>query len=78
MDKKKLAINCIIFGSLILSLELFMLNIISYLDRLSSKSWYSNPFDYIKETSIFIPMAIPIIMVFFGMIIYDIQNNQKA
>lgn len=78
MDKKKLAINCIIFGSLILSLELFMLKIISYLDRIATNSWHSNPFDYIKEPIILYAMAIPVIIVIFGIINYDTQKNQKA
>lgn len=83
MDKKKLAINCIIFGSLTLSLELFMLRIMSHLDRLMgikffNYDWHSNPLEYIKEPIILYAMAIPVIMVLFGIVNYDTQKNQKA
>lgn len=77
MDKKKLAINCIIFGSLTLSLELFMLKMISYLDRLATNSWNLNTLEYIKEPIILYAMAIPTIMVLFGIVIYDTEKNNN-
>ncbi len=77
MNKKNLGIACIIFGSLTLSLELFMLKMISYLDRLATNSWNLNTLEYIKEPIILYAMAIPTIMVLFGIVIYDTEKNNN-
>ncbi|WXR62679.1 hypothetical protein WG909_05415 [Peptostreptococcaceae bacterium AGR-M142] len=54
-----------------------MLKIISYLDRIATHSWNLNTLEYIKEPIILYAMAIPVIMVLFGIVNYDTEKNNN-
>ncbi|MEA4973040.1 hypothetical protein SDC9_144371 [bioreactor metagenome] len=69
MNNKPIALMGIIFGSLFLSFEIYMLKIVQYLDK-SGGSWFENVWEYAKMFPCNIALFITIAVVIFSFFIF--------
>ncbi|MDI9496070.1 MAG: hypothetical protein QM227_07365 [Bacillota bacterium] len=65
MNKSFIGRLAIIFGSLVLSLQLYGLKIIQALDK-QKGSWKTNPMDYAGEAPMSIALVITIVVIIYG------------
>lgn len=79
MNKLFLGNISIIFGGLILSVEIYGLKIIKALDIISQKYFWDNPLIYVNEFPINIAMSIPVIIILYGiaLIISHLLHKKK-
>jgi len=68
MNKSLVGSLAIIFGSLVLALELFGLKIIQALD-MQKGSWHTSPMDYASEFPIAFALCITIAVIIYGIIL---------
>ena len=77
MNKSFIGRLAIIFGSLVLSLQLYGLKIIQALD-MQKGSWKTNPMDYAGEAPVSFALLITIAVIFYGIVhVLDIDKIKK-
>lgn len=77
MNKKVVGLLGIIFGGLFLSLELYMLKLVQFID-IPKGSWFENAWEYAKEPPCNIALIITVAVIAFSFYIFlTSKDDQK-
>lgn len=77
MRKLEIGSIAIIFGGLLLSLEMYCLKVIQALDMMNG-DWLTNTIDYAKDTSIILALIVTICVIAFGIILLRMSIKETS
>ena len=74
MKKTKLGSIAVIFGGLLLSLELYGLKFFLLVERISGVAWRESPLDYLQEPNVILAMIITCSIIIYGVVVIIIDK----
>lgn len=77
MKKVELGSIAVIFGGLLLSLELYGLKFILLMERISGVAWRESPLDYLQEPNVILAILITIGIIIYGVALIIIDKLSK-